>query len=524
MRNYQKVCFLLVTTLTFSCNFGNMCSVKDAYNTSIAITANADEYYSPSAATAYAEQYWSDYNPSYSNYNSIGGDCANFVSQCLHAGGLEMTDGWYWYSYNNRSASWASCSDMYNYFNNAGYTIIENPSNDEVLEGNPVLYWRNGRWGHAAICVGENNGVPVVAAHNNDRWRVNWTLGYSKTCTILINNRRDPDKLPGKPNPVIPKTLFSVDETVDITWDTTENTSSYWLHIYRNGKDYVNQSINKDLSYSATYPVGEYTAFIVACNNCGETSSYVDFTVYDDVPPAPHPQIERKYFSSNEEINITWNSTPITTHYWLHTYKDGEDFENKDMYDNLSYSRTYPAGNYTLYIASYNEYDYSAECVEFIVYDRKPEWAKVSTDKQEAMVGEEIIFTLTSDTGHAYTIGIDDEKGNRLITYDTTVNQNETTQHYIHTFNKSGNYSCYITTYNNYGLADSERIYFTVIGKNGDINSDNSINTVDIVLLEKYLKNKETFTQAQYEIADMNQDGNVNIYDFILLKRELLKK
>ncbi len=187
MRNYQKVCFLLVTTLTFSCNFGNMCSVKDAYNTSIAITANADEYYSPSAATAYAEQYWSDYNPSYSNYNSIGGDCANFVSQCLHAGGLEMTDGWYWYSYNNRSASWASCSDMYNYFNNAGYTIIENPSNDEVLEGNPVLYWRNGRWGHAAICVGESDGTPVVAAHNNNHWWVNWTLGYSKTCTILIN-------------------------------------------------------------------------------------------------------------------------------------------------------------------------------------------------------------------------------------------------------------------------------------------------------------------------------------------------
>lgn len=49
--------------------------------------------YDASAAVSYAKTYWSNYNSSYVNYNDIGNDGANFVSQCLHAGGLEMTDG-----------------------------------------------------------------------------------------------------------------------------------------------------------------------------------------------------------------------------------------------------------------------------------------------------------------------------------------------------------------------------------------------------------------------------------------------
>ncbi|MGN1223735.1 MAG: amidase domain-containing protein [Ruminococcus sp.] len=148
--------------------------------------------YDASAAVSYAKTYWSHYNPNYANYNDIGGDCANFVSQCLHAGGLEMTDGWYWYSYSDRSASWAACPSMYKYFKEAGYTIIENPSDSQVLAGNPVLYYSSakGRWSHAAICVGnDSSGTPIVAAHNNDHYGVDWKLGtgWSKRCTILMN-------------------------------------------------------------------------------------------------------------------------------------------------------------------------------------------------------------------------------------------------------------------------------------------------------------------------------------------------
>ena len=44
--------------------------------------------YDPSKAVAYAKK-WAYYrNPDYYDYSNLGGDCANFVSQCLIAGGF----------------------------------------------------------------------------------------------------------------------------------------------------------------------------------------------------------------------------------------------------------------------------------------------------------------------------------------------------------------------------------------------------------------------------------------------------
>ncbi len=49
--------------------------------------------YSPSKARKYADSFWHDYNPYYKKNDK---DCANFVSQCLYAGGFsKMTDIWY---------------------------------------------------------------------------------------------------------------------------------------------------------------------------------------------------------------------------------------------------------------------------------------------------------------------------------------------------------------------------------------------------------------------------------------------
>lgn len=42
-------------------------------------------YYRPNDARDYASQYYEDYNlDEYPNLNKIGGDCANFVSQCIY--------------------------------------------------------------------------------------------------------------------------------------------------------------------------------------------------------------------------------------------------------------------------------------------------------------------------------------------------------------------------------------------------------------------------------------------------------
>ena len=61
-----------------------------------AVNVEAAAYsYNPQAAIAYSEKYWTNYNDAYPNYNIFGGDCADFVSQSLHAGGLQMNANWY---------------------------------------------------------------------------------------------------------------------------------------------------------------------------------------------------------------------------------------------------------------------------------------------------------------------------------------------------------------------------------------------------------------------------------------------
>ena len=48
--------------------------------------------YDAGAALNYAKRHCckSCYNKNYNNYRNVGGDCANFVSQCLTAGGLSL--------------------------------------------------------------------------------------------------------------------------------------------------------------------------------------------------------------------------------------------------------------------------------------------------------------------------------------------------------------------------------------------------------------------------------------------------
>ena len=48
--------------------------------------------YNPEAAVKYARQYCQHYNKEYDDYSQIGGDCANFVSQCLIAGGQSLNE------------------------------------------------------------------------------------------------------------------------------------------------------------------------------------------------------------------------------------------------------------------------------------------------------------------------------------------------------------------------------------------------------------------------------------------------
>jgi hypothetical protein len=52
----------------------------------------ANSFYDRSKAKAYIDTYWKNYNPEYPSFQQGGGDCANFVSQVLYAGGMPWAD------------------------------------------------------------------------------------------------------------------------------------------------------------------------------------------------------------------------------------------------------------------------------------------------------------------------------------------------------------------------------------------------------------------------------------------------
>lgn len=58
----------------------------------------------------YAKKWALKRNPDYYNFDPVGGDCTNFVSQCIYAGSGTMNysqeTGWYYNNGNNKSPAW----------------------------------------------------------------------------------------------------------------------------------------------------------------------------------------------------------------------------------------------------------------------------------------------------------------------------------------------------------------------------------------------------------------------------------
>ena len=75
--------------------------------------------YNRISACEYAKKWALKRNPQYYNYNSLGGDCTNFISQCIFAGSKVMNyskqNGWYYIDGNRKSPSWTGVEFLYNF-------------------------------------------------------------------------------------------------------------------------------------------------------------------------------------------------------------------------------------------------------------------------------------------------------------------------------------------------------------------------------------------------------------------------
>lgn len=80
------------------------------------------QQYDREAAVAYARKWALGRNPAYKDYEDWGGDCTNYISQCIHAGkipfdhsGKDVLTRWYWYSDSSRTPSWTAAEPFYKY-------------------------------------------------------------------------------------------------------------------------------------------------------------------------------------------------------------------------------------------------------------------------------------------------------------------------------------------------------------------------------------------------------------------------
>ncbi|WP_369271377.1 amidase domain-containing protein [Streptomyces sp. R11] len=147
-------------------------------------TASGLDY--PAMAT-YAKQYWSNYNPAYPNFNGqgAGGDCTNFVSQSLKAGGWKHVPG-YVYDY----TKWFGNADIqshsfigvneWSWFaqNSKRTTSLANVYQLDVGDVLQLDFDKDGSKDHTMIVTSRSRGVPYLTYHS--------TNTYSRSVASII--------------------------------------------------------------------------------------------------------------------------------------------------------------------------------------------------------------------------------------------------------------------------------------------------------------------------------------------------
>ena len=127
----------------------------------------------------YAKKWAFSRNPKYYNFDTVGGDCTSFVSQCLFAGSKTMNytkdKGWYYVNGNNKSPSWSGVEFFYNFLvNNKGVGPYGISINKEKVELGDIaqLSFDGNKFAHTLVIVNIENRFTLsgikIASHTFD--------------------------------------------------------------------------------------------------------------------------------------------------------------------------------------------------------------------------------------------------------------------------------------------------------------------------------------------------------------------
>ena len=144
-------------------------------------------------AINYAYQWAMSRNPKYYDFEKLGGDCTNYVSQCIFAGCGKMNYkkdlGWYYISANNRTPSWSGVEYLYKFLTTnkgVGPYGIEIPL-EEIEAGDIVQISFDGvKFTHSSFVVATEPEIMVAQHSDNYINRPLSTQIYKKIRVIRI--------------------------------------------------------------------------------------------------------------------------------------------------------------------------------------------------------------------------------------------------------------------------------------------------------------------------------------------------
>lgn len=153
-------------------------------------------------AVSYAHKFATQKNSEFFDYTEQGGNCTNYISQCIYAGAPKMNisaNGWFYFSPANTSVSWSNVEPFYHFLiSNTGLGPFAKQVDLSVCEVGDVIqlkFLHKKVFSHALIVtkIVEHsfNGIYVCANTRDvkdvplsfykfEKYRVLHILGYRK--------------------------------------------------------------------------------------------------------------------------------------------------------------------------------------------------------------------------------------------------------------------------------------------------------------------------------------------------------
>lgn len=134
-----------------------------------------DKIYDRKAVLEYARHWAFERNKRYYDFDVIGGDCTNFVSQCIYAGAEVMNytqvTGWYYRSSYDRTASWSGVEFLYDFLvGNRGAGPYGRAVRQSDAEPGDVVQLgrKENKYYHHSLIILKTDPEITVAAHSAD--------------------------------------------------------------------------------------------------------------------------------------------------------------------------------------------------------------------------------------------------------------------------------------------------------------------------------------------------------------------